>query len=178
MRMEIPQQGHPASLVTPHPACNAMLICDQALQEGATGKTSLVGIFENIAAHQFPARCGVVTVYAKLTDAQGDYRIRLELVNSSNLTVIGHGQLRATVGDRMVPAELVFQIGGLVFEKPGPYEFRLYANDRWVGSKSLHLVQAPEPAPQSEQIRVSGSTVTVRWLNFMLPSAKPVVEEP
>ena len=176
--MEIPQQDHPASLVAPHPACNAMLICDQALQEGATGKTSLVGIFENIGAYRYPAGCGLLTVYAKLTDAQGDYRIRLELVNLSDLTVIGQGQFRATIGDRMVPAELTFQIGGLVFPKPGPYEFRLYANDRWVGSKSLHLVQAPEPAPQPEQIRVSGSTVTVRWLSFMLPSAKPIEQGP
>ncbi len=176
--METPQQDSPVSLGPPHPACNAMLICDQALQEGATGKVSLVGIFENISAHQYPARCGLLTVYAKLTDAQGEYRIRLELLNLADLTVIGQGQFRATIGDRMGPAELIFQIGGLAFEKPGRYEFRLYANERWVGSKSLHLVQAPEPTPQPEQIRVSGSTVTVRWLNFMLPIAKPLTGEP
>jgi hypothetical protein len=133
---------------------------------------------ENIAAHQFPAGWGLLTVYAKLTDAQGDYRIRLELIHLSDLTVIGQGQFRATISDRMVPAELVFQIGGLVFQKPGPYEFRLYANDRWVGSKSLRLVQAPEPVPQPEHIRVSGSTVTVRWLSFMLLAAKPMGQEP
>ena len=176
--MESREQNSAASRPVPHPACNAMLICDQTLQEGATGKNSLVGIFENIAAHQFPAGCGLVTVYAKLTDAQGDYLIRLELIHVSDLTVIGQGQFRANIGDRMIPAELVFQIGGLVFPKPGLYEFRLYANDRWVGSKSLRLVQAPEPVPQPEHIRVSGSTVTVRWLSFMLPSAKPLVEEP
>ncbi|HSB72174.1 MAG TPA: hypothetical protein VLT62_22835 [Candidatus Methylomirabilis sp.] len=176
--METPNQSRPAMPAAPHPACNAMLICDQALVEGATGKTSLVGIFENISAHQYPARCGLVTVYAKLTDAQGEYRIRLELISLADFTVIGQGQIRATIGDRMVPAELVFQIAGLAFEKPGRYEFRLYANDRWVGSKSLRLVQAAEPTPQPEQIRVFGSTVSVRWLNFMLPAAKPIVEQP
>lgn len=175
--MESPQESNPINLAAPHPACNAMLICDQAVQEGATGKTSLVGVFENISAHQYPAHCGLVTVYAKLTDAQGEYRIRLELTSLGDFTVIGQREFRATIGDRMVPAELVFQLGGLVFQKPGRYEFRLYANERWVGSKSLYLVQATDPAP-SEQIRVSGSTVTVRWLNFMLPSAKPAAEEP
>jgi hypothetical protein len=175
--MERSQQGASPGLGPPHPACNAMLICDQALQEGATGKTSLVGIFENISANLYPARCGLLTVYAKLTDAQGEYRVRLELVNLADLTVVGQGQFRATISDRMVPAELIFQIGGLNFEKPGRYDFRLYANDRWVGSKSLHLIQAPEP-PQPEQIRVSGSTVTVRWLSFMLPVAKPITGEP
>jgi len=175
--MEIPLQNNPTSLAAPHPACNAMLICDQAVQEGATGKTSLVGIFENVSAHQYPAHCGLFTVYAKLTDAQGEYRIRLELISLGDFTVIGQKEFRATIADRMVPAELVFQIAGLVFEKPGRYEFRLYANERWVGSKSLYFVQARDPVP-SEQIRVSGSTVTVRWLSFMLPSAKPAMEEP
>ncbi len=133
---------------------------------------------ENIAAHQFPAGCGLLTVYAKLTDAQGDYRIRLELIHLSDLTVIGQGQFRATISDRMVPAELVFQIGGLVFQKPGPYEFRLYANDRWVGSKSLRLVQAPEPLPPPEQIRVSGSTVKFARCRALLSVPPPVPAGP
>jgi hypothetical protein len=55
----------------------------------------------------------------------------------------------------------------------GRYEFRLYANDRWVGSKSLNVIRAPEPKLLPEQIRVFGSTVSVRWLNFMLPVAGP-----
>jgi len=72
---------------------------------------------------------------------------------------------------------VVFQIGDLVFEGPGRYEFRLYANDRWVGSKTLNVTKAPEPqGPRVDQIRVFGSTVTVRWLSFMLPAPKPAGE--
>jgi hypothetical protein len=153
----------------PHPSLNAMLICDLAIQEQATGKTSVIGVFENISAPQFPARCGFVFVYAKIGDAQGEYRLRLELVRLEDMAIIGQGQLSATFANRMVPSELVFQLGGLAFERPGGYEFRLYANDRWVGSKPLRLAQAPEGAAAPEQIRVFGSTVNVRWLGFMLP---------
>jgi hypothetical protein len=166
-----PSAEAPASRgAQPHPALNAMVICDLAIQEQVTGKTSVIGVFENISAHTFPARCGFVYVYAKITDAQGEYRLRLDLVRLDDLGVIGRGSLQATFSNRMVPSELVFQLGGLSFERPGRYEFRLYANERWVGSKVLNVVEAPEGGPQSEQIRVFGSTVTVRWLSFMLPA--------
>jgi hypothetical protein len=171
--MEKPLEARPESPAPPHPALNAMVICDFAIQEEATGKTSLVGIFETVRAYQFPARHGMLSVYTKFTDAQGQYRLRLELVQLEDLKVIGQGQLGASFGDRMTPAEVIFQIGDLLFEKPGRYEFRLLANDRWVGSKCLDVVRAPEPKPQPEQIRVFGSTITVRWLSFMLPAPKP-----
>ncbi len=157
----------------PHPAINAMLICDQALIEESTAKSTLVGVFETISAFQFPARHGPLCVYAKLTDAEGQYRIRLDLVRLEDLSSIGQGQFTATFGSRMGSAEMVFQIYGLVFAAPGRYEFRLYANDRWMGSKALNVVRAPEQKPQAEQIRVFGSSISVRWLNFMLPAAKP-----
>lgn len=170
--MQTPEEFSVETLPAPHPALNAMLICDLALQEQVTGKTSLVGIFETVSAYQFPARHGFLSVYVKLTDVQGEYHLRLELVRLEELKVVGQGQIRATFADRMVPAELVFQIGDIVFEGEGRYEFRLYANGRWVGSKSLNVRQALEPRPPVEQIRVSGSTVTVRWLAFMLPAPK------
>jgi hypothetical protein len=112
-------------------------------------------------------------VYAKLTDAQGEYRLRLELVRLEELKVVGQGQLGATFADRMTAIELSFQFWDTFFEVPGRYEFRLYANDRWVGSKSLNVIRAPEPKLLAEQIRVFGSTVSVRWLNFMLPVTGP-----
>ena len=127
--------------MSPHPACNAFLICDYAIREEGTGKVSLIGIFENINAIRFPSMHGLLCVYAKLTDAEGDYEIRLELVRLEDLAVIGQGVLTMTIGDRMAAAELVFQLGGLVFERTGKYEFRLYANDKSVAIKSFSVVQ-------------------------------------
>jgi len=174
--MATPAESRSEFPIAPHPALNAMVICDQTIQDQATGKTTLAGIFETVSAYQFPALHGILCVYAKLTDTQGEYRIRLELVRLEDLRVIGQGQLRATFSDRMAPAELIFQVGSLLFQGPGRYEFRLYANDRWVGSKSLSVVQAAEPGPPVEQIRVFGSTVTIRWLSFMLPPPTPSAE--
>ena len=120
-----------------------MLICDLAIKEEGTGKHSLIGIFENISARQFPARHGRLCVYAKITDAQGDYSIRLELIRLEDFAVVGEGQVSVTVEDRMAATELVFNLGGLVFERAGRYEFRLRANGLSVGAKSFNVVQLP-----------------------------------
>jgi hypothetical protein len=136
---------------------------------------TLVGIFETVRAYQFPARHGRLCVYAKLADLQGDYRFRLELVHLEELTIVGQGKFSATFGDRMAPVELSFQIIDTLFARPGRYEFRLYANDRWVGSKTVTVVQAAEGRPEPEQIQVYGSAVNVRWLNFMLQAPKPTL---
>lgn len=164
-----------ASSLQPHPVLNAMLICDQTFQDEQSGKMSLVGIFETVRAYQFPARHGRLCVYAKLTDLQGEYRFRLELVQLEELKIVGQGQFSATFGDRMVPLELTFQVLDTLFERSGRYEFRLYANDRWVGSKTLTVAQAPEGRPQPEQIHVYGSAVNIRWLNFMLQTPRPAI---
>lgn len=164
------------SPMQPHPILNAMLICDQTFQDEQSGKMTLVGVFETVRAYQFPARHGRLCVYAKLADVQGEYRLRLELVQLEELKVVGQGQFGATFSDRMTPVELSFQVLDTVFERAGRYEFRLFANDRWVGSKTLSVAAAAEGRLQAEQIRVYGSAVNVRWLSFMLPAPRPVID--
>ncbi len=165
----------PGSPMQPHPSLNAMLICDQTFQDEQSGKMTLVGVFETIRAYQFPARHGRLCVYAKLADLQGEYRFRLELVQLEELKVVGQGQFSATFSDRMAPVELGFLILDTVFERPARYEFRLYANERWVGSKTLSVAQAPAGRPQAEQIHVYGSAVNIRWLSFMLQTPRSAI---
>ena len=41
-------------------------------------------------------------------------------------------------------SEFVFEVEEAVFDGPGRYEFRLYANDRVIGFKSFSVVQSLE----------------------------------
>jgi hypothetical protein len=170
------RSGRTSREMPPHPVLNAMLICDQTFQDEQSGKMTLVGVFETVRAYQFPARHGRLCVYAKLADVQGEYRLRLELVQLEELKVVGQGHLSATFNDRMTPVELSFQVLDTVFERAGRYEFRLYANDRWVGSKTLAVAPAAEARMQAELIHVYGSAVNVRWLSFMLPAPRPAID--
>ena len=120
-----------------------MLLCDLTIREHGTGKISLIGIFENISAARFPVVHRALAVYAKLADAEGDYTIRLELVRLEDSHVVAQGSLRATFTDRMAPGEMVFNLENLGLEQPGRYEFRLYADDRFVAGKSFTVLQTP-----------------------------------
>jgi hypothetical protein len=129
-----------------HPKFNAMLICDSTIREEVTGKVSLIGIFENVTAASFPAAHHSLSVYANLADASGNYRFRLTLRRRDDNAKLGEGGMDAVAVDRMKPLELVFQLQGLVFERPGRYEFTLHANDRHVGTKVFEVVKIDLPA--------------------------------
>ena len=124
-----------------------MLICDNAIREAGSNKISLIGIFARIATGVFPAVHPSLCVYANLGDAEGQYRFRLELVHSDSMMVIGRGEATGDLPDRMEPSEIIFEMKRLLFDKPGNYEFVLYANNDSVGRKSFKVVKlAGEPA--------------------------------
>lgn len=139
---------------SPHPALLAMLICDQAIREGGTNKVSLIGIFDQIFARGFPFEwIRPVALYARLTDAQGQYRMRVELVRIADEQAVGRGDFETpTIADRMRAHEITLEFNRLRFEQPGRYEFRLFANDRYVGGAVLNVVQREEREPPNREV--------------------------
>jgi hypothetical protein len=114
-----------------------MLLCDHTIREHGTGKISLIGIFENISAPHFPVVHRALSVYAKLGDAEGEYTVRLELVRLDDGQIVTQGDLKATFADRMTAGDLIFALENLGLDRPGRYEFRLHANDRFVAGTTF-----------------------------------------
>ncbi|HCM42032.1 MAG TPA: hypothetical protein PLY88_04700 [Candidatus Omnitrophota bacterium] len=125
--------------IIPVPKANAMLICDYVITERGTNKKSLIGVFENIGAVQFPCTHYQLSVYIKLTDAQGKYRFRLELTDLQNDATIGKSEMPEPIqiANPLITHELVFNLRGLRFPHAGEYEFRIFANDHIFGQKSF-----------------------------------------
>ena len=123
-----------------------MLVCDQAIREVETNKVTLVGITHRVFGPEFPLlRSRPTTVYARVTDAEGEYEIRLELVRLEDEQTIGRVDSTATLPDRMASHEIIFNLdGGLLFERPGTYEFRLFANGRHPGRMAFSVIQVQE----------------------------------
>ena len=98
----------------------------------------LIGIFENVSAPELPITIPSMYVYAKMTDAQGSYVFKLELVRRDDATVLGEAVMPPAVApDPMLPNEVVFQLTGVTFEKSGYYDFRLWANAMFLDSKGF-----------------------------------------
>ncbi len=129
---------------SPTPKTNAMLICDYVITERGTNKKSLIGVFENIGATTFPCTHFAMSIYIKLTDAQGIYRFRLELVDLQSAETIGKSEMpeEVNVPSPLSSHELVFNLRGVRFLHPGTYEFCIYANDKIFGQKKLIVEKA------------------------------------
>ena len=126
-------------LAVPTPKVNAMLICDYVITEQGTNKKSLIGIFENINVRQFPCVHHSLSVYVKMTEGQGVYRFRLELIDLKDDKTIGGGELPKDIriSNPLIAHELVFNLKGLRFTHAGDYEFRMFSNDKIFAQKTF-----------------------------------------
>ena len=133
----------------PPPVAIAMLVCDYVLRT-IDGKNCLVGIFDLINASSFPATHPRLFVYVKLADGYGSYRLRTQFVDVSRNRVLSEASAPdpLVISNPLRPAEVVFQQDGLLFPQAGRYEFRLYANDMFVGHTTMHAVQIEPPQPK------------------------------
>lgn len=136
----------------PRPACQALLLCDYAIREQLTNKTSAVGIFDRIQGQDFPLIWAHrAFVYARVTDAQGRYPFRLDLVRLRDEQSVGRIEWTFELADRIGSYDLLFPINGMRFETPGTYEFQLFADIngggagqpdfRFVGGMRLNVLE-------------------------------------
>ena len=124
---------------------NALLFCERVILEARTGQVSLIGLFEGAASPAFPLVIPLVYVYARMTDAHGEYLFKLELVRRHDMSVLAEAVLDpASADDPMAHNEAVFEFHGVALERPGHYDFRLWANDTmFLDSTSFFAEQKP-----------------------------------
>jgi len=124
------------------PKINAILICERVIREEGTGLISLIGILETLRGEQVPLTVPSLFVYAKMTEAQGEYLFKLEVVRRRDMNTIAEAPIPTpvTLDDPLANGEIVMQLGGLTFTEPGYYDFRLSANERFLDSKGLQIL--------------------------------------
>ncbi len=134
----------------------SFLVADGVIQDRATGKWSVIGIFDRIFSPQFPCVHPVVAIYVKLSDALGRYKVRVEFRDASEDRCVSAFEgidlaervtekMGFTPRDRLQGVEFGIQTHGLPLQKPGRYLFQLYLNDEYVASSPLTVVKV-EPA--------------------------------
>jgi hypothetical protein len=117
----------------------AILLCDTIIIEENTKKKTLVGIFDRVFAADFPAPHRFA-IYVKLVDAAGAYRLRLDYVDVSGDQVMEQLEFGPiSIADRLVPSELALTISAPI-PRPGAYEFRLFANNSYLGRAPFEAV--------------------------------------
>lgn len=119
----------------------AALVCDVAVADPNTGKKNLVGIFDHVRSEKFPTDVRM-SLYLKLTDAEGYYPIEVEYVFVNDDTVLHRVDHEINVEDRTVSMDFVIPSSPLPIPYPGRYEFRIKASGMFLGNAFIDVVKA------------------------------------
>ena len=118
------------------PVMVAALVCDTHAVDPATGKKSLIGIFDRVNAASFPVS-RPVTLYYKLTDAEGRYEFKIRFSSPGGEELLAEATGEFTSKSRLTAMELVVPFPKLPLPAAGRYEFQLWANGMYVGTTSI-----------------------------------------
>lgn len=122
------------------PAVIAILVCDTAAADPSSGKKSLIGIFDRVWVGTFPTQ-RVVTVYVKLTDAEGSYKINVRYVQTETGQTLAELEGEGEFKDRLSSSDLFVTTPPLPIPAEGRYEFQVWANNVFLGSTFVDALQ-------------------------------------
>ncbi|MFZ5801094.1 MAG: DUF6941 family protein [Candidatus Omnitrophota bacterium] len=112
----------------PKPIVLSMIICDTVLDDRATNKKTLVGLFSNIWASSCPCVHPRLNVFITLTDGRGSYQGSLKCVNEDTNTEILRleGPIIFQSGEHII--ELNFELVNVRFPAFGSYHFEFWCD--------------------------------------------------
>jgi hypothetical protein len=122
-------------------------LCDAATDYG--GKLNLLGTFDFIQAKQFPAthpHCSVALRVRFEQIEEGDHRMRISIVDDDGKSI--GPSIDGNIGVKFPPnlfsvcANMVLNINGIKFEKPGRYSVDLAIDNRHEKSLPLTVLLA------------------------------------
>ena len=124
------------------PVLVATLVCDVAVADPSTGKKNLIGIFDRVNAGKFPTQ-RPISLYIKLTDAEGHYKIEVKYVQVSSRKVLAGAEGELQSGSRLQSSDLYISFPPLLIPEEGRYEFQVWANSVYLGGTFIDAVPMP-----------------------------------
>lgn len=125
----------------PPPKILAFVICDSVIDDRATGKKSLIGLFNNISAKVFPCVHSILHVFVGLTEGHGEYQCSLTCIKDDGSKKVLNLSGPLKFNNPLDVAEVNFEIRGIVFPEPGVYRFEFNCDDVPVISRKFQVVE-------------------------------------
>ena len=132
------QEEQPLSQVIP--VLVAVLVCDAAVADPSSGKKNLIGIFDRVYVAKFPTN-RAMSIYMKLTDAEGSYKIEVRYVQVSSGKVLAKAEGDVQVKSRLESSDFSLSFPPMPIPIEGRYEFQIWANSIFLGGTFIDTVQ-------------------------------------
>jgi hypothetical protein len=133
--------------VKPAPTGLAIMLCDQIIEDKQTSKKSLIGIFNQLGAAEFPCHHSRLSVFVSITEGRGSSDARLRIVNEETDKPVADVRGQIQFPDIHSVVEICFNFGMLTFEMPGLYSIEFYCDDNLVLERRFHVLKT-KPAPK------------------------------
>lgn len=126
------------------PEVRAFSLGDAVSRDPSTGKASLNGTFDKIAATSFPVTHGEFADYFKLSDLNGDYVFEVVFLAPDLTTELARLSFeKTTFTNPLDPVDGAVNFPNLVLDVPGKYAVRLVCHDPIADQFSLDVVKLP-----------------------------------
>ena len=135
----------------PRPVGLAMMLCDYVIEDKRTNKKSLIGLFSNISAKNFPASHYCMNAFVVLSDGHGDYRGELRCIKADDEQEISTMKGPIPFPDPRAVLEFNFEMYGLTFPEPGEYIMQFLCDNEIVIQRKLNLTKIPDEGEAEEE---------------------------
>src|SRR5579885_2560907 len=107
----------------PPPHSKAILLCDQVIVDAMTGKTSLIGLFDQFRFPAYPVILPPFWAFLQLVDGIGRCTLTVELIDLHDGSHAHRLTVPLTFPERTNQVNVPFLIAGLPLPHPGGYDF-------------------------------------------------------
>lgn len=122
----------------PPPVALAMVICDAIWVDPSTGKQTLLGVFTEIGAKEFPALHPLMAVHVCMTDAEGPVQVKLQLIDvDETREPLFMVENELEFPDRRATIVMTAHMRGIAFPEPGEYRLQLLGRGEFMIERRL-----------------------------------------
>jgi hypothetical protein len=130
------------------PRVVSLVLCEKFEVNASTRQLSLVGIFHTRQFERFPSPPQRFTVYAALSDAAGEGRMRLEMTRlETQEWIYSYERWFAFPPDRLLLVNLEIPVKRCVFPAAGRYAVKLLFDGEVATERALVIEDKPKGRP-------------------------------
>ncbi len=128
---------------TIQPTLAYTIVCDDVRQE-AGGKISLMGLFENIYATQFPVLHPRLALMSEWSEGRGDFQLSTRLLSPDRKTILRETSSKMSLRDTMSKHRDISLHLNIELKTAGTYWIEHYLNDVLISSVPLQVIHVKE----------------------------------
>ena len=125
------------------PSLAYTIICDDVRQE-AGGKISLMGLFENIYATNFPVLHPRLALMSEWSDGRGEFSVITKLLSPDRKTVLRETSSKISLRDTVNKHRDISVHLNVELKAPGTYWIEHYLDNEMISSLPLQVIHVKE----------------------------------